>query len=92
MYDEETGKIAIRETVTVSSINEGSVANGKLSVGDVIRALTIDGNKIIIERKFQVIENMFAARVGSTVTFDIVRDGVEKQVSFVITENMVTLM
>lgn len=92
VYDEETGKIAIRETVTVSSINEGSVANGKLSVGDVIRALTIDGNKITIERKFQVIENMFAARVGSTVTFDIVRDGVEKQVSFVITENMVTLM
>ena len=92
VYDEETGKISILETVTVSSINADSVAVGKLQEGDVIRALTIDGSKITIERKFQVIENMFAAHVGSTVTFDIERGGEILEISFTITESMVTLM
>jgi serine protease Do len=92
VYDKETGKIAILETVTVNEIKEGSVAKGKLQEDDVIRALTIDGNKIEIQRKFQVIENMFAARVGSTVVFDIERNGAVQQVTFTITENMVTLM
>ncbi len=92
VIDPESGKISILETVTVSSINEGSVAVDKLQAGDVIRALTIDGNRIEIQRKYQVIENMFAARVGSTVVFDIERNGVATTVTFTITEDMVTLM
>ena len=92
VIDPESGKISILETVTVGSINEGSVTEGKLQVGDVIRALTIDGKKITLSRKYQVIENMFAARVGSTVIFDIERNGTPLTVSFTITEDMVTLM
>ena len=92
VIDPESGKISILETVTVGSINEGSVTEGKLQVGDVMCALTIDGKKITLSRKYQVIENMFAARVGSTVVFDIERNGAPLTVSFTITEDMVTLM
>lgn len=92
VYDTETGKISILETVSIESISEGSVATGKLLVGDVIHSLTIDGNKIEVERKFQLIESMFAARVGSTVVFEIERNGQSMSISFAITENMVTVM
>ena len=92
VYDTETGKISILETVSVSSVNSDSFAEGKLVVGDVIRSMTIDGQTIQIQRKFQVIENMFAARVGSTVVFEIVRDGQTMNVTFEITEDMVAFM
>lgn len=92
VYDTESGKIAIIETVAISSLSDGSFAEGKLSEGDVIRSITIDGNTIEIQRKFQLIENMFAARIGSTVVFGIERSGVAMSVSFTITENMVTIM
>ena len=90
VYDTETGKISILETVGISSISEGSVANGKVFVGDIIRKMTIDGEVIEIKREFQVRESMFAARVGSTVVFDIERNGEIVQISFAITEDMVT--
>lgn len=92
VYDSETGKISIVETVSISSITEGSVAEGKLLVGDVVRSLTIDGKTVEIERKYQLIENMFAAHVGSTVVFGIERNGQSTNVTFTITENMVTVM
>lgn len=92
VYDEQTGKIRILETVAISSINAGSRAEGKLLVGDVVRAVTIDGKRIEVQRKFQVIENMFSASVGSTVIFEIERSGVAMSVSFQITEDMVTIM
>ena len=92
VYDSETGKISIVETVSISSITEGSVAEGKLLVGDVVRSLTIDGKTVEIERKYQLIENMFAAHVGSTVVFGIERNGQSMNVTFTITENMVTVM
>ena len=92
IYDEENGKVSILETVAITAINNGSVAEGKLEIGDEIRSLTIDGKKITIERKFQVIESMFAARVGSTVVFEIVRGTETMNVTFTITENMVTPM
>ena len=92
VYDSETGKISIVETVSISSITEGSVAEGKLLVGDVVRSLTIDGKTVEIERKYQLIENMFAAHVGSTVVFGIERNGQSMNVTFTITKNMVTVM
>ena len=92
VYDTETGKIAIVEEVSVGSLNEDGHAKGKILEGDIIRALTIDGKRIEITRKYQVIENMFAARVGSTVVFDIERNGQATTVTFTITEAMVTLM
>ncbi len=92
VYDTETGKISIIETVSISSLSDGSFAEGKLSEGDVIRSITIDGTTIEIQRKFQLIENMFAARVGSTVVFKIERNGQTMNVSFTITEDMVTVM
>lgn len=92
VLDAETGKVSILETVVISAINEGSRAEGKLAVGDIVRAITIDGVRIEVERKFQVIENMFSASVGSTVVFDIERNGTAITVSFEITEDMVTLV
>ncbi len=92
VYDSETGKITIRETVTVSQIKDGSAAKDKLAAGDIILSMTIDGTRIEVQRKFQVIENMFAAGVGSTVSFEILRGEQTLTVSFEITEDMVTLM
>ena len=90
VYDTETGKISILETVGIESLTENSSAEGKLFAGDIIRKLTIDGETVEIKREFQVRESMFAARVGSTVVFEIEREGAPLSVSFTITEDMVT--
>ena len=90
VYDTETGKISILETVGIESLTENSSAEGKLFAGDIIRKLTIDGETVEIKREFQVRESMFAARVGSTVVFEIERGGEITNVSFTITEDMVT--
>ncbi len=86
----ETGKVHIREKVTVSAVNEGGAAEGILQAGDVITSVTIDGSTYAVTRIFHVVDNMLNARVGSSVVFHIVRDGEETDVTIPITEATLT--
>ena len=86
-YDKETGKVHIIEKVVIANINKGSLADGKLQVGDQILLLQIGENApYTVTRYFNVVERMLGARVGDTVVFTIVRGGEQMQVSFTITE------
>lgn len=79
-YDIETGKVLRVETVVVSSVSEGSVAEGKLQVDDVIKSVTIDGVEHEIVRSYNVVDVMITARKTSKVVFHIERDGVDMNV------------
>lgn len=74
VYDIESGKVLKRETISVSSIEDGSLAKGVIEVGDVINSITVDGVKYDVTRMFVITDAMINARVGSTVTINVTRD------------------
>ena len=90
VYDEETCKVHKIETVVVDSITEGSISDGNLMVGDVIRSVEIDGTEYEVNRMYNVIDSMLNVRVGSEVVFRVVRGGEEINVPIEITEKALT--
>ena len=89
-YDKETGKIYKRETVIVSEVSTGGVANGRLNAGDVVNSITIDGVTHKVTRTYHLVDTMLDARVGSQVTINVTRDGASVDVEIPITENTLT--
>ena len=90
-YDLETGKIRRLEEVVISKLEETAAAAEYLKVGYVINSITVDGITQEVTRIFHVVDSMLAARVGSAVTINITdTDGVTRDVSIPITENMLT--
>ena len=89
VYDTETGRAYISETVKVSDVTEGSVAEGKLAAGDIIKKISIGEREREITRIHHVIDFMLTARLGDTVVLAVERNGEEKTVSFVVTEEYI---
>lgn len=75
VYDEQTGKVHKRETVTVSDINAGSIGAGVFEVGDVLKAITVDGVRYEINRSFILIDCMYNIFAESEVTVEVERGG-----------------
>lgn len=74
-YDTETGKVRRLEEVQISSVTEGGAADGRLAAGDVVNSVTVDGVKYEIVRTYNVVDVMLTARQGSTVVFNVTRNG-----------------
>ena len=89
-YDTETGKIIKKEKVVVSVVTNNSPLKDRLSIGDVINSITINGVKYEVFRKYHVVDSMLSARVGDTVVINITR-GIETfDVSITISEGLLT--
>ena len=56
VYDTETGRISIQETVSVYEVSKGSLADGVLQKGDVLLSATVNGEKTEITRQYHAIE------------------------------------
>ena len=89
-YDEATGYVNIIETVIVYGVNTDSVAYGKLKVDDIIKSVTIGERTIEITRQFSLIDSLLNARIGDTILLTIERNGETKELSFTITEDMIS--
>ena len=76
--------------VEIIEIAPGSIAEGKLQVGDVIDYITIDGVKREITDMHHVTEFMLSARVGSTVILNVIRGEERVNVVLTITEDCMT--
>jgi serine protease Do len=87
-YDTDTGKIYKSESVTVTEVT-GSAVKGKLQSGDVLRSITINGNKNDITLRHHVVDSMLDARAGHTVVIDFIRGDVEMSITITITQNMI---
>lgn len=70
-YDEETGRVLKGEVVAIKSIELTSPIKGSISVGDIVRSITIDGVTHNITRVYQLIDVMYTARSSSVVTIEI---------------------
>ena len=90
VYDKESGIVHKKEEVGVVSIENGGLAKGVLAEGDIINSVTIDGVTYEVDKMYVVTDSMLCARVGSTVTLNITRNGKTLDVSITITERSLT--
>ncbi|MBQ3503006.1 MAG: trypsin-like peptidase domain-containing protein [Clostridia bacterium] len=91
-YNQSTGLMGIREEVSVSGVNEDSLADViGLKVGDVLTSVQIvsdEGIKEIeINHTYSLIDAMLLVRVGDSVIFNYSRAGVEGSVETAILTN-----
>lgn len=87
----EEGAVVIREDVMVDTVTEGSLTDGVLQTGDVIKSLAIRGVTYEATRSFVIVDAMLNARVGDTVSVTVERDGETLTENFTITEDDVTV-
>ena len=71
----------IEEEVTVASVDSGSVAEGILQEGDILRTISLGENSVDITRRYQVIDFMLSVRQGDSVVVTVERDGEQKILS-----------
>ncbi len=89
VYDGETGAISIRETVEIYEVTPGLIGAG-FRVGDVLVSATLEGKTLPITRQHHVIDLMITTRPGDTVTFVVLRDGVETTLEITVTQDCLT--
>ena len=87
VFDMETGRMTILETVSVYEIADGSLADGVLQAGDLLVSVSVGDNTTSVTRQYHIIDMMLDVRVGDVVTLNILRADEEKSVSITITEN-----
>ena len=87
-----TGLIEKHEASRVVLVTEGSLADGKINVGDVVVSITVATKITVVERQYQLIDALINARVGTTVTLRVVRaeTGETENIVFEITEDCLT--
>ena len=88
--DPEDGSVYEVELVEVVSVNEGSLADGKMFEKDVINSITVDGVKKTVTRVHHVTDSMIDAREGSIVKLEITRNGEKLEVVFEITNKAIS--
>lgn len=86
-YDPNTAVIHIIEKIQIKGITEGSLADGKFAIDDIIKSVTIGDETVTVTRMYHLIDKMLDARAGDTVVFKVVgTNGVERTVTITITE------
>lgn len=90
VYDAESGRVSIKETVAVSEVGSNTVAEGKLEAGDIIKSLKIGDTTVSADRMFYIIDAFLNIRAGDTVTIGFERDGKEMSVDITFTEGNIT--
>ena len=88
--DPETGVITKVERVEIAGITAGCVLEGQVAVGDIINSITVDGAKTDVTRTYHVIDAMYNARVGSTVSLNLTRGDIDLTVEVTIPEGSLT--
>ena len=78
------------ELVEVTNVSSGSLADGKVTVGDTINYITIDGVKTVVTRVHHFTEAMLAAKSGSIVVLNVNRKGETIDITFDVTDSALT--
>ena len=86
ILDTELGIMKISERVVVEEVASGSICQGILKAGDVIKSAKLGDITLDITRRYHIIDLMLDVRAGDTVEITVERDGKEKVVSLTITE------
>ena len=87
---DKNGDVYQVELVEVTEISQGSLADGKVIVGDTINYITVDGVKTNVTRIHHVTEAMLGAQVGSKVVLNVNRGGEAININFTVTDGALT--
>lgn len=80
---DKNGNITTVQTIGVNEVSDGSIAEGKLQKGDILKTIQINGGEVKnVTRQYTVIDYMLNVRRGDTVKMKIVRGGTEQEISF----------
>ncbi len=80
------GSLKQIEEVAVESVSEGYPAYGKLQAGDRIVSVTLKGKTTDVTQRYMLFDIMLEARIGNTLTYNIVRNGKTESVDIVLTK------
>ncbi len=83
----EGDKVYEVNLVEVIEISGGSLAEGKVKVGDIVNSITVDGKETKVWQIHHVTDAMLDARVGSTVVLNVTRNGQPLKFTFTISES-----
>ncbi len=87
------GIIRTAYTYTVSSVNSGAAATGKIETGDVMVSVAInDEEGVIIDTSFKAQEYLMNARPGDTIKVTVLRNGETVTVSLTADEAFFTAL
>lgn len=75
VYDKETGKVHTVQSIGVAGVDSSGAVAGILQKGDIIRSVTLNGDKKEITREFQFTFLSFNLRAGDTAVFELLRNG-----------------
>ena len=96
MFNPETGKISIVETIYVVSSSPTCLFGTGIKENDVIKSIVLDGkDELMVTRQFHVIDYLLQARVGDTGTLTVERlnaetnETEEVKLTFEITEGSI---
>ena len=83
VYDSKTGTISIIENGIVYEVGAGYISDGVLMAGDVLVSAELNGKKINITRRHQILDMMLQVRAGDTVYITVKRevDGEVKEIT-----------
>ena len=76
-----TGGIDIKETVMVTGITEDTVSDGMLQVNDKVLSVKVGSKTITVTRMYHLAEAALLLRPGDSITFLVLRDGVETEIT-----------
>ena len=81
VYNSESGLTDIIQTVSVQSVSEGSIADGHIMVGDIIKSIVYESETVNVTRIYKIVDYSLKFEQGKTFELNILRDGVEMQVT-----------
>lgn len=88
VYDSQSGYGEIKETITIASVVEDSIASEMgLQVGDVIVGINVNNSFITINRSYEITNISYTLRQGDTISFVVMRDNQQVQLTdYIITK------
>ncbi len=70
-----SGTLALTEKLRVDSVNNGSVAQGRLQAGDILKKITLNGTTYSLDRRFYITDILLKVKKGDVVTVTVERKG-----------------
>ena len=81
VYDTATATVKVVEEISVSLIEDDSLASDYLQVGDIFKAVDIDGERYEITRSFSLSDALWKVNDSTTsIALNITRNGEDKVV------------
>lgn len=89
VYDTDSLKTIINETIKVYAVNENSLAENKFVVGDTLVSVLFRNKSYDLNRSYVLVDLMLGAKVGETIIVSLIRDNNPVDITITLTPDCV---